>query len=139
MVTKPQAYSVDSSGLVGGFTHHDGMLLGLNLCESRLRLQLSDVEGSKRELVLDGVCMLSVDGFWEGNIVDSLFWWSAAEVPPRQLRIFCERRGIDLALAEEHLRKGLRLFSLVCSFGCDIFCLCKTLEVQSDNSGSDLS
>jgi len=75
----------DEHGWLRDIRCHDGRLIAAELMDGdSVKLKLRRTDGTLPYIALDGVRYFAMNSFREGNIIDSVYLWSALEAPRNQ-------------------------------------------------------
>lgn len=78
--------STDEQGKLRDVRCHDGLLVAVELLGGdAVKLGIRRVGRTLVQIDLDGVRYFTMNNFREGNIIDSVYLWSAIEAPRNQL------------------------------------------------------
>lgn len=123
---------------------HDGHLLGIRMGERTATLSLREIGGTEHELTLDGVELLRMDDFRQGNIVDLIEIVSGERPSPDVPldRLFGsphpsageEYQAQHAAFVERHLADiesgSASLVTLISSYGADLIAFCRKVTLR---------
>lgn len=117
--------STDQKGRLLGLRCHDGHLTGVSVSEpNSARLDFRRLDGSLVTLGLSGVRYLSVDSFWHGNIVDTVYLWPSNEAPRYQRLDAAKAFSIEEQFLDRANSVGAKsLLVLECPYGATVHAL----------------
>lgn len=77
----------DNDGRVIGFSHHDGEIVGIEIClPGQMQLKIVGSAGDKTMVQLCNVKRFIANNFLEGNIIGTMFLWSLKNRPALVLK-----------------------------------------------------
>lgn len=121
--------TTDEHGRVLGFPHHDGALEAVLFEDDgrRVTLVVRSSDSILRRLVLRHVEGLHIDDMRQGNIIQSVQMWDAANAlaSPLLATALKERLYLDL----EALRPNAVILHLTPSYGADVLAVCGEVQV----------
>lgn len=115
---------------------HDGMVDALDVSDDRCaEVILKQVTGARYRLKLNGLKHLRCDDFRRGNIIFDVSVFSNRTPPQNYLSHLLgseskrEREYLNTIAKSVEIGE-LTLFSIVPSYGCELFALCKSVELR---------
>ncbi len=122
----------DHAGRLLGLRCHDGHLIAVSVSEPHsARLDFRRLDGSLAMLSLSGIRYLAVDGFLQGNIVDTAYLWPVLEAPRYQRLDAAKAFSIEeSSLDRENSLGATSLFVLECSYGATVHALISDLVMS---------
>ena len=133
-------HKIDGSGVVSGFSYHDGYLAGFSVHDDLIVFVVLSTLGDVFNIRVRDVYDFCVSDYWNGAIVSDMKIWNLSTVPISSIDTksglghLYEGRLISnniSVIINKYLKQNANtiLFQLDCSYGGRFSCLCAEVQV----------